>query len=1374
MAIGATPVGNMIIKVDLDSTGVEKSMTGLQRQLKSSNKAMAAQLSAFDRGEKSTRKYGVLIEGLTNRHRIQARMVEEARKKYERMSGEYGKNSVKAQKASQELNEQVALYQETGRELDNVTAEFKEFQRVQSIQAKGWYKVADGMEKYGGKLQAAGRGMTDFGKSYSLKVTAPIVAGGAAMVKSAVDYESAFAGVKKTVDMSEKGYKKLSAGIRNMAKELPTAATDIASVAESAGQLGIENKSILSFTRTVIDLGEATNMTREQAATEFARFANIVKMPQKNFDRLGSSIVALGNNMATTESEIMSMGMRLAAQGKQVGMSEAQIMALSATMSSLGIEAEAGGTAMTTVLKKIDKAVGAGGKSLSKFAKAAGVSSKDFAKAWKKDPVTALDMFVKGLDKSSKEGKNLTSILSDLGIKGIREADTILRMAGASDLLSEAVDNSTSAWEENSALTKEAEQRYKTTESQLKILRNRVKDVGITLGGAMVPALLDVIDAVEPLIKKIEEGAQAFSEMDKEQQQTILKLIALTAAVGPASVGLGQLSLGIGGILKVSGSLTKTLGTAKGAGTLGAISGLSKAGVAGLAIAGVAALGVGVYKLVKESKEAKKVNLDVTNSLSDQAVSLEKSADTFDRLSAKAKISNAQLAELNDLNIRISQSSNPGEIEQLQKQYDELAKKSGLSKDELKELFIANKNIIEQSPNVKQSVSEQGNAFAENTKAVREFIESLYEASLIELEGQRTKALEEEKRLRKENKKEQQEINALLDHMSIYTDAIKLDEKEISARIEEINGLYRDSNLSYEEKNRLAQEQTALMDIQNGHYTRSIDELQKQINKKRESKSQTEEELKKIEALHQEMGNIVLKQAGINLEGEKGLEQLDKSIAKNSEELLKLDQKKQKAGELTEEEQKRYDKLSATNDKQLQARDYLHDELGIYRDLNSLAQAKIDKLSNENQKKIESLAKTAEIKVEEGNIVKQLQIKNDKLLEERSALEENRKKQGANKAEIDKQIAAIDKKKLKNDVVLQKILEELGIWDQVKGSIQKASGEVDKKNQKQKETNKELDKENQKHDQGKKKQQEKNKAIEQGTSKQKSQGNQIDNNNKKTDKGIQKEKARTKEAGKPVDKKVTAKDHGTVAEIDKKATTPKDKKITAKDHGTIAKIDKKATAAKSKKVNLTAGSTLATLNRQASSPVTKVINFVGKGLSKIKFWAKGTPPSGHPGGTAVVGDGGGRELVKLPDGRSFLSPDTHTMLNLPKGTHVIPHRETERLLKSAPRYAEGTNDWSNLFSFEKVRNNEFMKLLALTSKDSETKVEVQSKNNNVKDYTKQLLEATLEQNQILMELLKKNPNVIIDERSLTKKLEPGITKEQQRKNKRPKGGVRFV
>lgn len=313
------------------------------------------------------------------------------------------------------------------------------------------------------------------------KIASEIGQLGGYIFQTGLQFESAFAGVEKTVDATDTQLQEFRAGIREMSTEIPQTAADIAYVAEAAGQLGIKNDYLLDFTETMSNLGVATNMSATEAATSLARLANITQMPQENFDRLGSTIVALGNNLATTESEITEMGLRLAGAGKQVGMSEAQILGLAGAISSVGIEADAGGSAVSTVMTRMQLAVEQGGESLEQFANVAGMSADEFQQSFQQDAAQALVSFVEGLGTMESRGQSAIATLSDMEITEIRQRDALLRLAGAGDVLSESLGIATQAWDENNALTNEAEKRYQTLESQIQILKNNVDDFAISL-----------------------------------------------------------------------------------------------------------------------------------------------------------------------------------------------------------------------------------------------------------------------------------------------------------------------------------------------------------------------------------------------------------------------------------------------------------------------------------------------------------------------------------------------------------------------------------------------------------------------------------------------------------------------------------------------------------------------------------------------------------------------------------------------------------------------------------------------------------------------------------------------------------------------------
>lgn len=343
-------------------------------------------------------------------------------------------------------------------------------------------------EKTSDKAKTAISSVADKAKTAGKVIGAGFVAAGGAIGTVSVmafnagkSFESAFAGVKKTVEATDEQLSNLEQGIRNLSLEMPTTADEIAGVAEAAGQLGIKTDNILEFSKTMVMLGDSTNLSAVEAATSLARLSNIMQTPQDKFDEMGSTIVALGNNLATTEAEIVEMAMRLAGAGKQVGMTEAQVLSFAGALSSVGIDAEAGGTAFSKVFSEMSLATQRGGRDLQNFASVAGMSTAEFSKAFKENSSSAVAEFIKGLGRIQSEGGSAIAVLDEMGITEIRMRDALLRASGASEVFDNALKIGSEAWNENIALVNEATQRYKTVDSQLAILKNRLTDIGISV-----------------------------------------------------------------------------------------------------------------------------------------------------------------------------------------------------------------------------------------------------------------------------------------------------------------------------------------------------------------------------------------------------------------------------------------------------------------------------------------------------------------------------------------------------------------------------------------------------------------------------------------------------------------------------------------------------------------------------------------------------------------------------------------------------------------------------------------------------------------------------------------------------------------------------
>lgn len=410
---------------------------------------------------------------------------------------------------------------------------------------------------------------------------AAMAAGVALSVRAASQWESAWAGVTKTVDGSASQMAALEVELRNLAKTLPVTHQEIAGIAEAAGQLGVKREAIAGFTKVVIDLANTTDLSFDAAATSLAQFANIMRISHADFDRVGSALVALGNNGASTESQIVDMALRLAGAGSRIGATGDEVLALSSSMADLGIQSELGGGAMSRVLLKMYEAAQQGGEAAQGFADLAGMSAQQFAESFGTDPVQALDAVVQGLGRVKDEGGNVVGALSDVGIEGTHNLQVMLALAGAGDGLTRSLVTSAEALEANTALTEEANKRYETTESRAKIARNAVNDLGITLGSTLLPAVGDAVDAVGDLAKWL-------GELPAPAQTAFAIVGTLGATVGllggAALIAIPKLAAMRTALdtLGVSAGRTETivgrLGTVmRGAGIAGALAGIALA-----------------------------------------------------------------------------------------------------------------------------------------------------------------------------------------------------------------------------------------------------------------------------------------------------------------------------------------------------------------------------------------------------------------------------------------------------------------------------------------------------------------------------------------------------------------------------------------------------------------------------------------------------------------------------------------------------------------------------------------------------------------------------------------------------------------------------
>ena len=521
----------------------QQEIVSMQKEIQALSKTQA-DISAFQKQQAAVEATRKRLEMLRQQYDNIQREMEETGNESADMKNkllakqlQIDKTSASLEKQTAKLNELSGALEEAGINTDDLSHSSEQLAGKIDTLKKKQGEAADKAMTFGDKAGQA------FNQVHEAIVAAGIAVAlkeiyeyFASCAQASMDFESAITGVAKTTDLTDEELAAMSDSIKALSTEIPATTDEIAAVAEAAGQLGIQKDALLDFTEIMTMLGTATNMTADEAATALARFANITGMATDNYGRLGSVIVDLGNNFATTESEIVAMGTRLASAGKLAGLTEPEIMALAAAMSSVGIEAEAGGTAMTQTLNAIEKAVAKGGDDLAEFARIAGMSSEEFSSAWKNDAMSALTSFIGGLGKLDEQGESTVLVLEDLGLTGIRQSNMLKALGLAADQMTGAVNTANTAWQQNTALTNEANKRYATAQSRLTMMQNAYNNLKVAIGDAYTPALSEAYGVGTKVLNEITKFVQA-------NPGVVAAITGLSTALGAAAVAAAAFAL---------------------------------------------------------------------------------------------------------------------------------------------------------------------------------------------------------------------------------------------------------------------------------------------------------------------------------------------------------------------------------------------------------------------------------------------------------------------------------------------------------------------------------------------------------------------------------------------------------------------------------------------------------------------------------------------------------------------------------------------------------------------------------------------------------------------------------------------------------------
>ena len=332
----------------------------------------------------------------------------------------------------------------------------------------------------------------------------------AAPVRSAISFESAMSDAAKTIDgmRDETGaltpvYYEMEAAVKSLGRELPLTHDQIASLFAAGGQQGMTAISDLrEFATMAAQMAVAFGMSNDEAADAIGGYRTALGLSFEDTRSMLDLMNQYANTSSASEKGIADIVRRIGSLGQIAGVSAKPMTALAATLDSMKIAPEVAATGIKNMLLSLTAGSAATKSQREAFAKL-GIDVVKLSRQMQKDGPAAVISVLEAV-KRLPEAEQL-SIMSE--IFGKESIGAIAPLLKNLQLVRQNLEIAGDESQYAGAMQQEFANRSKTTANNLVIMKNRLAEMGITLGSVVLPALNAGLDTLGPYISAIADFA---------------------------------------------------------------------------------------------------------------------------------------------------------------------------------------------------------------------------------------------------------------------------------------------------------------------------------------------------------------------------------------------------------------------------------------------------------------------------------------------------------------------------------------------------------------------------------------------------------------------------------------------------------------------------------------------------------------------------------------------------------------------------------------------------------------------------------------------------------------------------------------------------